>query len=94
MPGPKEQSPDEVQHYLQPIVSDLLQLWKHGIKIPTESQPEGIPYSFMPTFTHLSKDDLFVLLLSQLCATNLPHTRWEVLHHTHTLITVQSVGYL
>ncbi|KIO00966.1 hypothetical protein M404DRAFT_29173 [Pisolithus tinctorius Marx 270] len=40
MPGPEEQSPDEVQHYLWPIISDLLQLWKHGIKVPTKSQPE------------------------------------------------------
>ncbi|KIN99331.1 hypothetical protein M404DRAFT_39984, partial [Pisolithus tinctorius Marx 270] len=41
MPGPKEQTPDQVQCFLQPIISDLLQLWKYGIKIPTESQPEG-----------------------------------------------------
>lgn len=41
MPGPKEQSSDEVQRYLRPIVSDLLRLWKYGIKVPTESQPEG-----------------------------------------------------
>ena len=41
MPGPKEQTPDEVQRYLQPIVSDLLRLWKYGIKVPTESQPQG-----------------------------------------------------
>ncbi|KIK16848.1 hypothetical protein PISMIDRAFT_25032 [Pisolithus microcarpus 441] len=41
MPGPKEQAPDEVQHFLHPIVSDLLQLWKHGIKVPTESHPEA-----------------------------------------------------
>ncbi|KIN93403.1 hypothetical protein M404DRAFT_171305 [Pisolithus tinctorius Marx 270] len=41
MPGPKEQTPDQVQRFLRPIVSDLLQLWKYGIKIPTESQPEG-----------------------------------------------------
>ncbi|KIN97963.1 hypothetical protein M404DRAFT_31780 [Pisolithus tinctorius Marx 270] len=41
MPGPKEQTPDQVQCFLRPIVSDLLRLWKYGIKIPTESQPEG-----------------------------------------------------
>ncbi|KIO10550.1 hypothetical protein M404DRAFT_21461 [Pisolithus tinctorius Marx 270] len=41
MPGPKEQSPDKVQCYLQPIISNLLWLWKHGIKVLTESQPEG-----------------------------------------------------
>ncbi|KIO11445.1 hypothetical protein M404DRAFT_126669, partial [Pisolithus tinctorius Marx 270] len=42
MPGPKEQSPDQVQRFLWPIVSDLLRLWKHGIKVPTESRPEGM----------------------------------------------------
>lgn len=41
MPGPKEQTPDQVQRFLRPIVSDLLRLWKHGIKVPTESHPEG-----------------------------------------------------
>ena len=41
MPGPKEQTPDKVQRYLRPIVSDLLRLWKYGIKVPTESQPQG-----------------------------------------------------
>lgn len=41
MPGPKEQSSDEVQRYLRPIISDLLRLWKYGIKVPTESHPEG-----------------------------------------------------
>ncbi|KIO05963.1 hypothetical protein M404DRAFT_139321, partial [Pisolithus tinctorius Marx 270] len=30
-----------VQRFLQPIMSDLLRLWKHGIKVPTESRPEG-----------------------------------------------------
>ncbi|KIO12029.1 hypothetical protein M404DRAFT_70422, partial [Pisolithus tinctorius Marx 270] len=30
-----------LQHFLRPIISDSLQLWKYGIKIPTESQPEG-----------------------------------------------------
>ncbi|KAF8547617.1 hypothetical protein OG21DRAFT_1569135 [Imleria badia] len=40
MPGPKEQTPDQVQRFLRPIVSDLLHLWKHGIKVPTESHPE------------------------------------------------------
>ncbi|KIN94203.1 hypothetical protein M404DRAFT_35270 [Pisolithus tinctorius Marx 270] len=41
MPGPKEQSPNEVQCFLRPIISNLLRLWKHGIKVPTKSQPEG-----------------------------------------------------
>jgi hypothetical protein len=41
MPGPKEQMADEVQRYLRLIVSNLLCLWKHGIKIPTPSCPDG-----------------------------------------------------
>src|SRR5216683_6251733 len=40
--GPKEQGLDEIHHFLHPIVSDLLQLWKDGIMVPTESRPEGV----------------------------------------------------
>ncbi len=42
LPGPKEQSPDEFQWFLHPIISDLLRLWKDRIRIPTESRLEGI----------------------------------------------------
>lgn len=41
LPSPKEQNPDQIQRFLCPIVSDLLRLWKYGIKVPTESCPEG-----------------------------------------------------
>ena len=41
LPGPKEQNPDEIQHFLHPIISDLLRLWKDGITCPTESMPQG-----------------------------------------------------
>ncbi|KZW01814.1 hypothetical protein EXIGLDRAFT_602604 [Exidia glandulosa HHB12029] len=41
LPGPKEQSPDQVQRFIRPIVSDLLRLWKEGVVIPTPSHPEG-----------------------------------------------------
>ncbi len=41
LPGPKEQSPDEIQSFLQPIISDLLCLWKDGIRVPMESNPDG-----------------------------------------------------
>ncbi|KAF9229435.1 hypothetical protein BS17DRAFT_689258, partial [Gyrodon lividus] len=40
-PGPKEQNPGQIQWFLRPIVSDLLCLWRNGIKVPTESCPEG-----------------------------------------------------
>ena len=45
IPGPKEQNPDEIQRFLRPMVSDLLRLWRDGIKVPTESCPEGMPFS-------------------------------------------------
>ncbi|GJF00435.1 hypothetical protein PsYK624_167230 [Phanerochaete sordida] len=41
MPGPQEQSADEVQHFLHVIVDDLLRLWKDGIKISTPRFPDG-----------------------------------------------------
>ncbi|KAG0701855.1 hypothetical protein DFH29DRAFT_999846 [Suillus ampliporus] len=41
LPGLKEQNPDQIQRFLRPIVSDLLRLWKNGIKVLTESCPEG-----------------------------------------------------
>ncbi|KAF8839063.1 hypothetical protein BDN67DRAFT_906266, partial [Paxillus ammoniavirescens] len=41
LPGPKEQNLDQIQRFLQPIISDLLRLWKHGIVVPTESHPQG-----------------------------------------------------
>jgi hypothetical protein len=36
-PGPKEQSCDQVQCCLRPIVNDLYDLWKNGIKVKTPS---------------------------------------------------------
>ena len=42
LPGPKEQSPDEIHGYLRPIISNLLCLWKNGIVVPTELRPEGM----------------------------------------------------
>ncbi|KAG2059559.1 hypothetical protein BDR06DRAFT_873436, partial [Suillus hirtellus] len=39
---PKEQNPDQIQLFLQLIISDLLQLWQDGIKVPTESCTEVI----------------------------------------------------
>jgi hypothetical protein len=41
LPGPKEQTSDEIQGFLRPIISDLLRLWKEGITVPTESRPDG-----------------------------------------------------
>jgi len=41
LPGPKEQNPDEIQHFLYPIISNLLHVWKDGIICPMESMPQG-----------------------------------------------------
>ncbi|KIM51792.1 hypothetical protein SCLCIDRAFT_18301 [Scleroderma citrinum Foug A] len=41
LPGPKEQSPDEIQCFLRPIISDLLHLWQDGVRVPTPSCPNG-----------------------------------------------------
>ncbi|KAF7372218.1 hypothetical protein MVEN_00081200 [Mycena venus] len=41
LPGPKEQTADEVQRFIRPIVSDLLRLYQDGIVVPTPSHPEG-----------------------------------------------------
>ena len=52
LPSPKEQNPDEIQRFLRPIVSDLLRLWKDGIRVPTESQPEGELFVNVPGITY------------------------------------------
>ncbi len=41
LPGPKEQTADELQQFMRPIVSDLLRLWRDGIQIKTPSCPQG-----------------------------------------------------
>jgi len=51
LPGPKEQNPGQIQCFLRPIVSDLLRLWKHGIKVPTPSCPQG--FIFLVQLSHL-----------------------------------------
>lgn len=40
-PGPKEQSPDELQRFLRPVVNDLIRLWKYGIRVSTPSCAPG-----------------------------------------------------
>ena len=40
-PGPKEQSGDQVQRCLRPIVNDLYDLWENGIRIRTPSCRNG-----------------------------------------------------
>lgn len=37
LPGPKEQTPDELQRFLRPVINDLIRLWKDGLSIQTPS---------------------------------------------------------
>ncbi|RXW14412.1 hypothetical protein EST38_g11447 [Candolleomyces aberdarensis] len=41
MPGPKEQPPDECQHFCRIYVNELIRLWKHGFTVPTQQFPAG-----------------------------------------------------
>lgn len=96
LPGPKEQNPDQIQRYLRPIVSDLLRLWKFGIKVPTESCPEG---DFI--FCHSASADVvymtlqvvsFVLFWWRLFVISLQHTRLVVLHPIHIRVIARLAG--
>ncbi|KIK13644.1 hypothetical protein PISMIDRAFT_118545, partial [Pisolithus microcarpus 441] len=70
MPGLKEQSPDEVQHFLHPIISDLLRLWKHSIKVPTESHPD--------------RRVIHVILVAVVCDKPTAHKMGGFGSHSHT----------
>jgi hypothetical protein len=65
LPGPKEQNPDQIQRFLRPIVSNLLRLWKIGIRLPTESSPQGIRSNFVTQISisdyRVFQVDLFAL---------------------------------
>lgn len=41
LPGPKEQTADEIQRFLRPIISDLLRLYTEGILVYSPSHPNG-----------------------------------------------------
>lgn len=40
MPGPTEPNLSDINHYLEPLVDELIELYE-GIKIPTYEQPSG-----------------------------------------------------
>ena len=40
-PGPREPTAEQLQEYLRILVDNLLELFEHGIRIPTPSCPEG-----------------------------------------------------
>ena len=41
IPGPKEPNPDEVQEFMKIIVTELLRLWREGVRISTAKYPGG-----------------------------------------------------
>ncbi|KIM59498.1 hypothetical protein SCLCIDRAFT_16493 [Scleroderma citrinum Foug A] len=70
LPGPKEQSPDEIQCFLRPIISDQLCLWQDGIRAPTPSCPNG----------HLVR----VILVAVICDKPAAHKIGGFGSHSHT----------
>ncbi|GBE78040.1 hypothetical protein SCP_0109220 [Sparassis crispa] len=84
LPGPKEQTGDQVQRFIRPIVSDLLRLWKDGIVVKTPSSPEG--------------RRVHVALLAVVCDKPAAHKIGGFGSHSHTYpctqdwITKQDIG--
>ncbi|KAG2053454.1 hypothetical protein BDR06DRAFT_885875, partial [Suillus hirtellus] len=70
LPSPKEQNPDQIQRFLCPMVSDLLCLWKYGMKVPIESCPEG-------RLVH-------VILIAVVCNKPAAHKIGGFVSHSHT----------
>jgi hypothetical protein len=86
LPGPKEQNPDQIQRFLRPIISDLLRLWKFGIKVPMESCPQGTLY---PHDTYLDSMLLLgrvvrVILVVVVCDKPAAHKIGGFASHSHT----------
>lgn len=96
LPGPKEQNPDQIQRYLRPIVSDLLRLWKFGIKVPTESCPEGDLVFRHPTSADVVymtlQVVLFVLFWLPSFVISPQHTRLVASHPIHIRVIAQLAG--
>jgi len=86
IPGPKEQNPDEIQQFLHPMVSDLLQLWRDGIKVPTESCLEGTRLSPCTQEDVLIKTGRLVrvILVAVVCDKPAAHKVGGFGSHSHT----------
>jgi hypothetical protein len=86
IPGPKEQNPDEIQWFLCPMVSDLLRLWRDGIKVPTESCPEGMRLSPCTQEDILIKTGhlMQVILIAVVCDKLAAHKVRGFGSHSHT----------
>jgi hypothetical protein len=41
MPGPKEQTSDQVQNFMHVLVIELLRLWQEGFVLKTNRYPDG-----------------------------------------------------
>jgi hypothetical protein len=88
LPGPKEQNPDKIQWFLCPIISNLLRLWKDGIRVPTESRPEG---EVQITTSHATDNVLnptgclvHVILVTVVCDKPAAHKMGGFGSHSHT----------
>jgi len=86
MPGPKEQTADEIQQYFRPIISDLLQLWREGIRIPMSSCPSGIVFPIAAfIFTNITTGHLIhVILIAIVCNKPAAHKIAGFASHSHT----------
>ena len=94
LPGPKEQNPNEIQHFLCPIISNLLHLWKDGITCPMESMPQGeLLLSMFWIMYWLKQATSFVSSSWLLYVTNQPPIKLVGLHPTPTPTSVLSAGY-
>lgn len=81
LPGPREQTCDEIQGFLRPIINDLLYLWRYGMLVKTPQHPEGFRCSYFVIFHELTS--LQVVVYASFCwplyATNRLHTKSEAL---------------
>lgn len=54
LPGPKEQTADEIQRFIRPIVTDLRRLWTHGMMVYTPKYPQGTQTVMSPSLIYLT----------------------------------------
>jgi hypothetical protein len=89
LPGPKEQNPDQIQRFLRPIISDLLRLWNVGIKVPTESCPQGelmnlVSIILVINVAQLEGRVVRVVLVAVVCDKPAAHKMGGFASHSHT----------
>ena len=88
LPGPKEQTPDELQRFLRPVVNDLKRLWRDGISIQTPSCLPGestylIIHSFMYSWASPARL-VRVALVAVVCDKPAAHKMGGFGSHSHT----------